>query len=510
MKKQFIRDRRLRYGGITVALTVLIITALILANVVLTSLAERYQWYPNMNETGLFEVTEDCFELLDEAFASSSAGVTEIIFCDLPANMAAEPTQEQLYHTARALAERFPERLKVSCHDILENPTAVRDYATSFDPKTGEENPILLDTTAVILVNGDYHRSYALSEFFSFRDGEAEGLWAYNGEKKLAAGILRAVNPTRPVACLTNNHGEVYFDYELVSLLDDAGYNVTYLDLFREEIPADCRLLVTFNPTTDLVVDPLAAVSERARLEDFLQNGNNAYWLLMSNATPALANFDAFLEEWGVDQAWHKSGENSYRYMVADSTQTLTSDGYTIYGEPTATGASAGLLSDLSPYTVFKNATSLAPAQGFLNLGDGSYQKGNRVMHALYTGGKNAVAWANGAPVDEADSAILMSLTEQTNATGKSYVGVVASVEFAAEDFTQSAVYGNADLLFRTMTLAGGQRTPEGLSPKPYEQLTISTVTTRQMLFWTLTLTLVPAVVVTAIAVTVLVRRRRA
>ena len=136
---------------------------------------------------------------------------------------------------------------------------------------------------------------------------------------------------------------------------------------------------------------------------------------------------------WGADFSYHTSGENQYRYMVQDTSQSLTSDGYTIYGELSSGEKASQIFADLNRTAIFKNATAITPAQGFVNNGNGSYTKGNRVMHSLYTGSENAVSWANGNAVDDGSKAILMSWTQQDTEGGKSYVGVASSVEFATE-----------------------------------------------------------------------------
>ena len=201
---------------------------------------------------------------------------------------------------------------------------------------------------------------------------------------------------------------------------------------------------------------------------------------------------------------------NRFRYMVQNPSQSLTSDGYTIYGDAATEGHAGEVLEGLSRKTVFKNATALRASNGFVNQGDGSYKKDNRTLYGLYGSGSGAVAWANGRPVD-VNRSMLMTLTEQSNADGgRSYVGVCASVDFASEDFLQSAVYGNTDTMMRLFTTIGKTNTPEGLTIKPFQSKGISTITTAQMWRWTLILTLIPAVVCTALGITVLVRRRRA
>lgn len=514
MKKHFIRNRKVRYGGIAVILTVLVVTVTVLFNAVFSTLAKRYSWYANMLGEESYDVTEDCYALLGNLFSSLSAKghapKAEIIFCTVVEELAKEPMQLNLYRAACSIAERFPAQITVTCHDIWTNPNTVRDYATTFNPETGENEAALIKSTSVIIVSGDYHRVYNLEEFYVFEDGKTENVWAYNGEKKLAAGILRAVDPDEHLVCFTSNHGETFSDLEILYLLDDAGYTMRKIDLYKDEIPADCDLLISYNPNTDLVKDAVSDTSEIDVLDRFLSVEGNSFWVFLKNGTPELPNFESFLEGWGVDFKYHTAAERSYRYMVQDSSQSLTSDGYTIYGEAVTTGRSGALLQGLDRKVVFKNATAMSAAQGFVNNGDGSFTKGDRTMYSLYEGGANAVSWANGAPVDRADGAILMSLTEQTSAKGSSYVGVIASVDFSAEDFLQSAVYGNTDVLLRSLHNVGKEYTPEGLTIKPFSSQDISTVTTRQMLLWTVGLSLAPALITVGVAAFVLIRRRRA
>ncbi len=503
MKKHFIRTRKLRWGGIAALLTLLVVTVSVLANAVFGTLAKRYGWYTLMTGTPKYEVSEHCFDILGEAFTAYEGSRAEIIFCDTSENLSEEVTSRYVYETATALSERYPDRLTVQCYDIWTDPTKVRAYTKMVDPATEETVDVMLKSTSVIIAAENYHRVYSLEEFFSFHEGDSSQVWAYNGERKLAAGLLRAISPETHIVCLTQNHGEVFYDYELLYLLDDAGYTVKYLDLYRDPIPEGCEMIISYNPNSDMIAnDELSETSEADKLDAFLSVPGNSFWVLVENGTPALPNTEAYLEEWGIDFQYDSTG--IYRYMVQDSTRSLTSDGYTIYADAGAQ------MQSMTRSTVFKNATAIRNASTFASNGDGSYSAGARTMYSLYEGGENAVSWANGTAQASADGAILMSLTEQKNEGGSSYVGTVASVDFFSEAFLQSAVYGNADAFMHTFSMMGRRHLPEGLTLKPFESSDISTVTTRQMLVWTLALSVTPAVLVTAVAVTVLVKRRNA
>ena len=138
MRKHFIRDRKVRYGGITAVLTVLVVTVAVLANAVFGTLATRYFWYTYMTPEETYEVTEGCYALLGEVREAYPDSEVEIIFCDLAENLTVEPTQRYLYETALSLAARYPDFIKVTCHDIWTNPNTVRAYNTTLYPLTGD------------------------------------------------------------------------------------------------------------------------------------------------------------------------------------------------------------------------------------------------------------------------------------------------------------------------------------------------------------------------------------
>ena len=501
----------MRFGVLAVTLTVLVIAVTVLANAVFATLAKRYSWYSNLNETPTYDVTEDCFDFLGALFEKYPEGDIELIFCEKAEALTDDVTQKYVYDTAIAIEERYPDRVKVTCHDIWTNPNAVRAYSESVDPVTGEVSTTLIKSSSLIVVSEGFHRVYSIEDFFVFEDGNLDNVWAYNGEKRIASGIMRALNPEAPVASLTNNHGEVYYDYELLYLLDDAGYALAYIDLYRDPIPANCNLIISYNPNSDLVADDVSEKSELDILSEFLAKDGNSFLLLVENGTPKLPNFESFLEEWGVSMQYHTDSSNgkSYRYMVQDASQSLTSDGYTIYGEPATAGKAAEMLAGVDRRVIFKNATGMGAASGFVSNGDGSYTKGNRTLYSLYNSADTALSWANGSPVS-GESVMLMTLTEQTIGDATSSVGVIASVKFSSEEFLQSAVFGNTDASLRLLSLFGREDLPEGLTIKPFSSQDISIITTAQMLSWTLSLTLIPALTVTAVGLIVLVRRRNA
>ena len=86
MKKHIFRNRKARYASVTVILTVLVITVTVLVNATFGTLAKRFEWYTPMLPTPNYDVSENCYALLEDAFSTLSnegyATKTEIIFCN--------------------------------------------------------------------------------------------------------------------------------------------------------------------------------------------------------------------------------------------------------------------------------------------------------------------------------------------------------------------------------------------------------------------------------------------
>ncbi len=518
MKRKLFRNKQMRYGTIAVLLTVMVLVVAVLANMVVSAVVTRYELNPSLVGELAFDVTEDCYAFLDEVFSDARAEKrsdrVKILFCDTRENVSAEGSSNYyLYHTADAFAKRFS-NIEVQCHDIIANPAPVKQYMHTTNPLTGEKIELDLYSDSVIVIAEDFHRVYAAADFYVYSDEETTEAWAYSGERELASAMMHAVSGEERIACLLNNHGEVHYDYELLNLLTDAGYTVVYLDLYKDPIPTSCDLIISYNPNTDLLTGKqLSDRSEMDILDEFLSKDGSSFLVFLENGTPKLPNFEKYLSAWGVATDYSKNSTTGvdYRYMVQDSSGALTTDGYTIYGEVT-TGASAKFNDPAIPYVVFRNATSLSvTGEGYIGNGDGSYKNasGTRTLYPLYMSRPESVAYANGGQV-ASGATMLASVTEQTQSGATSYVGVVSSVQFATSRYLQSAVYGNTDALLHLLECMGLEHTTKGLSVKPFLVQDISTATTSDLLFWTLTLSITPAVLATVTGAIILVRRRRA
>lgn len=543
--KSPIKNKKLRYGSSSAVITVAVVAVVLLINIIFTSLANKFLWYLDMTPEELYTVTDECFALLDETFETVNENRREegladvkvtIIFCDEPDNLESNETQRLVYNTALELEKEYPETIEVIWYDIVRNPSAVQQYGRP-------------STSSVIIASGTEFRVQGLRSFYTFSSETDEVPWAYNAEKKFAACIMAVTQVESPIALFTANHGEQSYDTELDEVLTDAGYIVGTIDLSKEEIPEDCRLLITFMPTGDfLVKDGVSEISEIEKLDKYL-DGTNAYMIFTDYSTPTLPNLEEYLEEWGVayeraDSEYDNTGdEKGFNYMIKDTSQSLSADGFTFIGEYVTKGMGGTVTQSMRQggvpkKVIFSDATAIKPSYLFeatnyhnesLDINDSAddfiYYTNNdngfvRSMHYVFTTSASAEAMVKGSVVDKAtalDKFGLFTITQEdrniqesnySTINNSSYVLACSSTKFASEAFLQSAVYGNSDLLMSMLRTVGKEVVPVGLTFKPFASQDIESITTRQANQYTVVLTVIPAVLLFGAGVFVIVKRR--
>ncbi len=528
------RSRRVRYGGVAIALTSVLVAAVILFNALFSLLATKFGWYTDMTTESLYTLSDAAIETLQGV--ETNGQDVKIIFCDEPDNLTANMTQRLVYESALEI-ERNVDYVTVENINIFRNPTAVNQYKTTSKTQ--------IYSHSVIVACGTEFRLYSQRAFYLFEESDTSTPVAYNGEKKLVSGILAVTQAESPIVCLPYNHGEPFVTTEeltssaaLLSMLEDAGYKLQLIDLANEEIPEDCRMLFIYDPSDDFLVKE-AGISDKSEIEkiDRFLDGTNALAVFIDPATPRLPHLEEYLEEWGVSFVRSENALGKVEScVVSDDSHSLTTDGLTIIGAYTSQGLGASIHSDLRtqypPKVIFKNAMPLAYASGYLlteyvdddddsvkyNYGS-FYRDGvSRDIYDVFVSYTSAKAMAGGRVVSsatEAEPYKLMTVTRETRMVNNSdadysYVLACGSTDFLSTSMLQSNVYGNSDVMLSAMRAMGKEFVPVGLESKMFVSTTIESLTTAEANRYTIILTVIPPVIVFGIGVFVLVRRKYA
>ncbi len=505
------QTKKFRHGSVSVALTAAVIVAVILLNVIFTTLSAKYLWYIDMTPEPRFTLSDEAKEFLGQM---DTAKEVNIIFCDEKHVWEAETIQLEVLKTALDIEKDFP-NVKVSYTDIYTNPSSVSEYREL----SGKD----ITTTTVIITCENATRVYNLEDFFVLgEDGYASG---YDGEQLFVSSLLSVTQASAPMVCITENHGETYNE-ALVSLLRQIGFQIKTVDLTRDDLPEECRLLLIFDPQTDFIAGGLSDVSEISKIEEFLDK-NNSMMVFVDKDTPYLQNLEQLLAEWGIEIARTDDGDNT---VIEDLASSLSQNGYT----NKAIYETGGFGSDVTkhmrengvPKTVaFPNTTalrfsSLYKETRFSDYRSASYS-GNverRTCYNVFFSSPTAVAKAKGETASSASADLpytYMMISSQTDVASDnssyshSYVLACASTDFASGAALDRS-YGNASVLSYACNTMGSLVVPVSLDCKYFASMEITSITSKAATQFTVIFATVPAAIVFIAGIYVMIRRKHA
>lgn len=118
----------------------------------------------------------------------------------------------------------------------------------------------------------------------------------FGGEKQITSAIYKLTAAGQSHAYYTTNHGEQTLTDSLTDALDAQNIDAQPLDLLTSTIPEDCGLLIINAPASDFASEGL--VDEIAQLQAYLENGGKV--LLMTSAFVDTPNLDAVMTQFGL------------------------------------------------------------------------------------------------------------------------------------------------------------------------------------------------------------------
>ena len=177
MKRMNAENRR-GHRWVGTLITVAVVLAVLLCNVLFSFVADRYLWQVDESVTkyitdprSLYTVTDDFIDLMGEYAIPMVDSVNEervargeepitvnIIFCAERDYIYAGTYSRYCLYTALGLQKAFPEQVKVSFINVKKNPSAVQKYKVTSATNIYPSN--------VIFEFGTEYRVYSMDYFF--------------------------------------------------------------------------------------------------------------------------------------------------------------------------------------------------------------------------------------------------------------------------------------------------------------------------------------------------------
>jgi len=562
MNNQSNTPRRGTRRVVGVAVTVAVIAAVLALNVLFSFVADRFMWqvdstvtkYTSRPEVSMYTPTEEFMEvvrdyaipMVREMNARREANGEEPItinvkFCSERDKVYAVDKLRLVQYTALALQKEFPDAVKVEYLNIEKNPSQVQKYKA-----TSSSN---IYAHQIIFEFGTEYRVCSYDYFYLKNDAGEQ--WAYNGEQKIASLLMALTRAESPIAAFITNHGEAMESCEsLRNLVHRAGFDVVTIDLSRDEIPADCRLLISYDPKADFLgLGNPAFVegdqSEIDKLDKFLDKAYS-FMLFVDADTPELPVLEEYMEEWGITVGRAENAEGELdNLLIRDQQSKLDKDGYIPMAEYVTAGGGASITEDMRKVAypakvVFPNAVAITMSDSYKKthvVPDdtngvteaytyGSYYRNgvSRYFHDVFKTSSSAAVEAFGKQYQVATDLnrfnfMTLSIESRTvmetnylSTQEPSYVAVFGSTAFASDTVLDSAAYGNADVLTATLRHMGREVMPADLEFKAFKIFEVDTdvqpVNLGTEVLNTALMTLLPIALCTIIGVVIGVKRK--
>ena len=291
------KNKRLKRGSLSVAYTVVFILLIIAVNLVVSSVAGSINLNIDLTAEEFISMGQVSRNVLDALEESGDLEAT-IYLC----------SDRDSYENTSSLVSGL--RLPVLVRDLCEHYAYeydginVKYVNLDLEPQWALEYGKKTNTTLTmsnIIVEGKYHaRVLALDAFYKV-DSETLQYVGFNGELRLTTALLQSCISEPQTVTFTTGHGERtqvedgQYANSLSYLLTSAGFSVQNVDLNKEEISADTKILIVDDPQYDF------NETEIEKLMDYAKTYNNLI-VLVDDATPALPNLQDYLqEEWGIN-----------------------------------------------------------------------------------------------------------------------------------------------------------------------------------------------------------------
>ncbi|WP_195983873.1 Gldg family protein [Clostridium sp. D33t1_170424_F3] len=305
-------SRRGKFRGISFAFTAGLIALIVLLNVVVSILGDRY---PSMN----LDLTTGRVNTLSESAAQVADNVQTPTTITI---MAGEDVarSDTNYQQVSILADKMAERnsnITVAYLELDKNPAFAAQYQ--------DEN---ITTGSVLVETEKRHRVLNYGDLFSTQYSMDGSMATYSKVDNALASAVSSVNAdTLPLAVFDSSHSEAVDLSVYRTLLEGNNFETQDFQLLTGEIPENAQLLVLGTPTTDCTPDEIET------LESFLNDENRgsdrALLVTFHPNQAALPNLTAFLKEWGLDvqQATEVVESDANRYIPADPGNILVNIG---------------------------------------------------------------------------------------------------------------------------------------------------------------------------------------
>lgn len=268
--------RKLKKGGYMAVFTIIVIAAIIIANLIIGKLPAKYRkWDLSSSQIlTLGNTTTDLLSKLDK---------------DVTIHIIADPdsVDERITSFVNLYAEQS-HHIKIEENDPILHP----DVLTALE---AEPNQILITCQSTGKKSAVSFSDIIQIDMMAYYQYQQVRETAFDGEGQITSAINYVTNDTQTKIYTLTGHQESSLSSTAADTMEKSNMTLSDLNLMTEgTIPADCSLLIINTPQKDISED------EKTVLTDYLKNGGRLFLMAGTTKEP-LTNLTSLCADYGMD-----------------------------------------------------------------------------------------------------------------------------------------------------------------------------------------------------------------
>lgn len=283
MFSKILNNRRFRMGSFATVLTVIFVAVLIVLNMIVTAVSNRYPVQIDLTTDKIYGLSDETIEYLK--------GLEKKVNIHVLATEDDFASSNDYFLQAKETIKKYPQysgNISLAFVDLAKDP--------SFESKYSAYN---IGTRDILVECGDKIQVVKTSDLFTLQFDSNSGYSYIQGsrtDEAMTSAIMNVTSDYTPKVVLLTAHSS--FDASsFATLLEQNSFEVITQDLLLEDIDPEAEVAILFAPGQDLDEDQLK------KLDNFLDNdgqkGRSLFYFAAATQ-PELPGIEAFLSEWGI------------------------------------------------------------------------------------------------------------------------------------------------------------------------------------------------------------------
>lgn len=269
---QSFKSKKSRYGSYATLMTLIVIAALIIVNLVADLIPVRI----DLTWNKMYSLSEQTHDVLDNL----QDDIT-IYF------IGEQDSADQVIGEIVQRYTTYTNRIDTDYIDPVRDPITAQKYT-----KDGEQ----LANGSLVVEHGDVYRIITQYDMYNFSQSASGGyqIESLAVEQRLTSAILYVSGAEMPVAYQLEGHGEVPLDYNITDQMELDNFNLQSVNLLGlDAVPEDADLLIINAPARDL------SDEETTIIKDYLENQGRGIFMI-NLLSEDLPNFQSIFRTYGV------------------------------------------------------------------------------------------------------------------------------------------------------------------------------------------------------------------